>query len=226
MVIQDNKKSGDKLALHIGGGFDTQPEGYKKLYPQERLLKFLNVNINDENEINDFCNEYTFIPRDMSSGLVVGFKKEYWALKRIVQGAQRDALTKNSFRKINSVLNTIETEVNYEGSSDLHKANSLIGRDYLSSLDGRLKHFGKFRKHKGTVASLWEDAVNQIINTQQVRPCVACGQYFEISKQAPSHIYCSDTCRNRINQGERRKRLKEAKHVTAEVTPTPSNNRP
>lgn len=210
MTTQNNAKSEVKLAFHIGGGFNAQPGGYKRLYPQERLLKFLNVDINNKNEINNFCNKYSFVPRDIRKGLSAGFKIEHFALKHVVDRALRGELTNSDLRKINTVINTIETKIDNVSVDGLRNINNLIGRDYLSPKCNKLKYLTKLRGHKGTVVSLWEEAVNQIISNQQIRSCASCGQYFEISKQAPSHIYCSSTCRNVINQRNRRKRLKDA----------------
>ncbi len=183
MIIQDKNPI---IGLITGGGFPIQPPEKRYIYPRDRLKKFLEVDPTNEKEIQSYCYNYKFMPRDWRKGFVKGFQREHKELKELANRLLQRKLTDKDKRSILKARNSIIDDITSE------KVNNTVG--YI-----------KIRRHTGTIVSLYEDLINHVLNQQALKSCLMCGSPFIKSLRSYKHSFCSDKCRSKAHKRKIRK---------------------
>lgn len=195
----------DKIVARIGiGGF---PGNRPRVYPTDRLVNFLNVDPNKEEEVRLFCNKYVFIPRALfTKGIVRSFKIEQTKLKNIAEKLANGNISEKDQQKINRELGKIHREIRYFNKKQLSEINGTLGGE-TNLVEREYRQFQIVKRHSDSIVSLWEDLVTQFINKQAIRQCLDCGRFFKVNPSAREHKYCNDSCRDRYNKRKLRKKV-------------------
>ena len=119
--------------------------------------------------------------------------------------------TEKDLAKIDRILNTHKIQTHYLGAKDIEKINDAFGGGPVPLEYVKRRYLLQFTKHKGTIVSLWEDMINQIIINQNLKTCIECGKFFWVTKAVKTHKFCSDPCRDNRNHrlAHRKKKAKE-----------------
>lgn len=192
----------------IGDGFPAS-NPHPQNYPKDRLIKFLNLNIKDEELVWMYCRDYIFLPRDIRSisdedGWLKGFQKEHKEILSISIRATNNLLAERDFKKINRILKNIHPELTLRAGKDYSKMNLDLDGIELNQ-DRKDKKYPSFENHHyGSIVSIWQDLVKHIINIQDVRQCLYCGQFFEVAPRSHGQKFCTGTnCQNSYNHKKR-----------------------
>lgn len=197
------------FAIKLGGSFPIQ-KTRKQLYPYERLTKFLNLDPNDEKAIIEYCNQYVFIP---GYPPIEAFRQEHKKLIEIARRLDSHTATERDLEVIDNVINTIRTVTKFATSQELNEMNHIQGYSTIvpKKFEGQ-RYLIQYRQDSGTIASLWHDMVNQIIENQNIKTCIRCGKFFWITRAVKKHDYCSEECRNAASHKDsyaKKKKLKK-----------------
>lgn len=182
------KQNNDVLGL--GNSFSTA-------YPIDRLVNFLNVNPDKDNDIEEFCKKYRLILPGEYKNRIGNFRAEQERLKDIVIKANENKLTTKDIDIINEYLQGIRQQVRLMTEDKVLEINKAIPR-----LEGQFEKTSKrflvlTKVHSNTLSSLWEDFVKYTISLQQLGQCSNCGQFFTPSQRTgKKQKFCNDFCRD------------------------------
>ncbi len=183
-TIQD--KIGKIGPVEIGTPYKTEKGGTYK-YPLHRLIEFLDVNADDEEFVELFCERFKFIPRNLTEGWAKGFKEEQAPIKEIYEKLEKGNLTEDDINRINIELEQIHPKLHIHKTMGQINTNSV----YETSI------------HKNSVVSIWEDLKNYILEKSYIKRCPYCGNPFLRNKIRPQQKFCCDE--HRLKAREARK---------------------
>lgn len=190
-------KQDKKYQVRVGpikfyGGYQSNPVK-KSIYPPERLCAFLNVNANKFMEVKEFCNTYVFLPpRLYSLGLKQAFKEEQNKLLTVYRNYKNHGeLNKEDLIMINSYLELTKPKILKTTRSDIEKYNQYLGGETNTNKGGNSHLIKVFKTN--AVSTLWEDFVNQVINSQKLSECLKCGKFY-IKTSKHKRLFCSPEC--------------------------------
>lgn len=180
-------------AIKIGGGFEAPN---RKVYPQDRLEKFLNFIPKSEQEAAIFCTANQIIPPELflpKSNIIRILKKEQSKMHPIAQKiAAGLELNVEDWDLINLNLGHIRKSKNILTSDEIDKLN------HVSSGEVELIPPGNYPidtfTHDNTIASLWADLARRVDSS--LMRCIGCGAFYKaISKH--NRKYCTINCGNK-----------------------------
>lgn len=205
MTKQDKKYQVKIGPIKFYGGYQSNPVK-KLIYPPERLSAFLNVNTNKYAEIRSFCNLYVFLPPKIySSGLKEAFKEEQQKLLRVYKNYKKyGRFSDKDLVIINSYLELTKPKVLETKSSNLKSYNKYIATGETNLPDKNGGYLIKVFK-SNAISTLWEDFVNQVLNSQKLGECLNCGKFYT-SESFHKRKFCCDDCGD-----AHRKKVKRAK---------------
>lgn len=171
----------------------------KKIYPKERLEKFLSFDPKSEREVAEFCTEYQIIPSGLfleEDNILNAFKKEQSIMQPIAQKiATGLELSKEDWDIINLNLGNIKKSKSIFSSTDINKFNQIRSGQIDHLPDGNYPQ--NTFTHGNTTASLWQDLSNLI--SSGLSACIGCGAYYR-PVSGHHRKYCTPNCANRIRQ--------------------------
>ncbi len=176
----------------------------KKIFPKERLEKYLNFDPKTERELAEFCTIYQIIPQGLfleEDNLISAFKKEQSIMKAIAEKiANGLELNEDDWRIINRNLGHIKKSKTVLSSSEIDKFNQISSGEINPLTPGNYPL--DTVTHANTTASLWVDLSNSI--TSKLFTCV-CGAFY---KRLSGHEqkYCTINCGNNQRQKKFRKK--------------------
>jgi hypothetical protein len=186
------------------GGNPTRDENQKHLLPDDKLLRFLNIDINDENAVSKFCTNYCFIPRDLTNGLYEGFKKEHEVFIPIALSVLNHTVGEKEIEKINDELSGIKIQVALLTYGIAREINDELldfpkgdGEKYdeLKKFDEKQLYLNY--KYPNTIADLYTSLIEKSKSKRPFKNCKQCGIFFTPSPRYPKQMFCSTTCKDK-----------------------------
>lgn len=162
-------------------------------YPHERLIEFLKVDKDNITEIDKFCANYKFVPRDVSQGWRKGFEEEQHKLKALFDKYESNELQEIDIKAINEELSVIRLQLNFTRNESKTLTSDLL---YGSEV------------HGNSIASLYVDFMNYIVERSLIKKCPYCGTLFIRNKSRPNTKYCNLNCQEAYKKYKKRKRYK------------------
>lgn len=199
----------------IGNGFPASGK-HPKYYPKDRLIKFLNLNPKNTEEVWKYCKDYIFLPRE-GENLEIwlkSFQEEYKEISSIAKRAVNNLLTEKDRRKINRIRRNIRPELQVTTGEQLSEMNLDLGGVELDKDKKSERYYSEVKHYYGSIVSLWEDLAKHIVNNQDVKQCLYCGQFFAIAPRSHGQKFCTGTnCQNSYNHKKSysQKRMKKIK---------------
>lgn len=203
------------LRIDIGGGFKIRKANQKHLLPSDRLEKFLNINLDNEQDVMIFCRDYLFIPRDLTEGLYNGFLKEHQKFYPIAKRVISREFTKEDLETINEELSGIKLVTNFlDYKKERNTNDELLD---LPQGDGKLfdglathtdNHIDLNYQYPNTIADLYIKLIEKTKSIRPFRNCLNCGNYFTPSPRNPKQKFCFTTCKDKYYWHRRPKKKK------------------
>lgn len=179
--------------VQLGKGYQVNPPNQKKLVPRNRLTVFLNVNILDNKDVQDFCNNYRLIPNDLENGWLEGFVKLQTQIKGIIDRTISKTLTQEDLDFVNKQIEGVHTKVVFLNEAEMQDTNiNINGVDYEFfeiKRQNKEKNTTEIRVFPSIQCTLYWDVKNYIIDNRQYRMCGWCSAYFLVRRK--DQIYCT-----------------------------------
>ncbi len=200
------------------GIFDLK-KGFKgtgsPAYPKERLVAFLNVNSDNQDEIKKFGEDYKFVFLPIGSTYKADFDKYRDPIKEIADYYSRNKdLKEGHITLINEQLSKIKYEFVATTKDEILETNNLLNPNPESfEVEKKLtknRYFAFVSHHSDFYLSIWEDLAKVIVREQEFGRCANCGSYFVTDPKGHDRKYCSPECQERYKK-IRKYRLKKIK---------------
>lgn len=178
------------------------------IYLKNSLLKLLNLDLDNEEEIAKFCEEYNLFIIPVNSSYSSEIKKILFPLKDIVEYyVSNNNLLPEHVQNINKYLTGITFQLNKIDPKDIKAINYLLDPT-LESYDYQVEQikkpqFGFTSKHSNTVVLFWEELAKLVVRNQQIKNCACCGKFYIPSKKGHDQRYCSPFCQDRYKKKRR-----------------------
>lgn len=194
------------------GIFDLR-KGFKRTgspaYPKERLVAFLNVNSDNQDEIKKFGEDYKFVFLPIGSTYKAEFEKYRQPIKEIADYYwETKDLKEEHIKSLNEQLSKIKYEFVEVTKDDISETNNLLDPQPESfEIEKRLsknKYFAFVSHHPDFYTSLWEDLAKMIVKEQEFGRCASCSGYFIPKEKSHNQRYCSLICQDRYKKNKKR----------------------
>lgn len=210
-----------KIVARIGpvlirsGGFFVDPADIPKITRKDHLTEFLNVDSRNEDEVNAYCRENGYIPRDLTHGWQSAFTKEQEEVRTI---ADKVANGTNGNSELETVLEKLkDMPIAYRAIPEKKLAelnvnlncireDSRLDSDEQPSAAGTRKFPVKVKEYLTLQQQIWDNLLSVIAQKRPLRQCqdyLTCRRFFLPNKRRPDQKYCSPECEDRVRKRKR-----------------------
>src|SRR3989344_953171 len=200
--------------INIGDGYKIRNENQKHLLPNDKLEKFLNINLKDEQAVFKFCEDYTLLPRDQKKGLYKGFLKEHQKFYPIAKRVISNDFTESDLETINKELNGIRLKATFVDFKKERAINDELldmvqgdGEAFDGLTDHTERHIDLDYQYPNTITDLYIKLIEKAKSARPFRNCLNCGVYFTPSPRNPKQKFCFDNkCKDKYYWHRRSKK--------------------
>lgn len=178
---------------------------YGKALPKNRLIDLLNLNLDNENEIEKYCDDYNLFVLPINSTYSAEIKKILSPIKTIIDYYKQNTdLLPEHVYKINDHLEGITYRLSKIYPEEIKKINGLLdpSPESFNYEVGKVNtpQFAFFATHKDSISSLWQEFAKYVVRKQRLDNCAGCGRYFIPKKKSHGQRYCSTLCQDRYKK--------------------------
>lgn len=182
----------------------------KGIYPrsvclEEGLVELVNLNWNNEEEIERFCEKYSLLIIPINSSYSKEIEKIFGPLKKIINHYfKENDLLPEHIQVINEHLKDISFCLDKISPTDIRSINYLLDPS-IESYDSQIEklkepQFGFITKYSKPETPFWKEFAKLISRNRKVKNCVSCGRYFIPKEKSHDQKYCSTECQERYKK--------------------------
>lgn len=208
-------KRQNKIMIKLGpvqirtGGWFIKKETAKKYAMSEKLLNFLNVDIENEYDVEKYCKDNGYVPLDLSEGWIEGFKREQQPVKEIAIKIVRGKITNNDIEEIANRLRNVVMKIRVLSEAQLEQLNEDLyqlkkDKEYYKVIDydGENKYLIYVPYYSTSVETMWGCIYSTLKSNRPLKMCrdtFRCRRFFIPNSKSPNQQFCTPECENRFN---------------------------
>lgn len=168
--------------------------------PPDRLLKLLNLNIDNDKAIIDYMESYKVYPtgdfsNDIKQGILQAFREEYKIITEIARRALKNKTTQEDINLLNEKIKNIKKSLR-----KLDEKEALTINENINSLGKREGVFNKYpdkpsiisySTYDNSFSVIYDDLYYLCLRKSGLRTCKYCGAFF--SPARIDQVYCDPT---------------------------------
>lgn len=180
-------------------------EKNKYVYPKDRLIRLINLNLDNEEDVIKFCEDYKLLVAPINDKYSEGVKKILKPLKEIIDYfIKSNDLLPEYLDEINKHLEGVKYQLSKLDLKNIMTINYLLdpspeSYDYQIE-SNRTPQFGFVSRDADSVVSLWKDFSKFIVRNQKFKNCAGCGKYFIEKPKSHNQRYCSINCQEKYKK--------------------------
>lgn len=173
----------------------------KNKYPTDRLTRLLNLDLNDEEKVIKFCEDYKIFVAPVNGKYSEGVKGILEPLKNCIDFYQKNKdLLPTHIKLINEQLSEVVFQLFKTDKQQINEINSLIDSDSIEISPKPSLQFEIKNTYPNSTVTLWESFAKLVIKSQEIKSCSNCGKYFIPVKKSHNQKYCSSSCQEKYKK--------------------------